>query len=145
MASLLEGLNPAQQQAVLWEDGPCGCVAGAGAGKTRVLTLRIQHLIHHGVHPDHLSEFATRYPSATSITLDSNYRSLPDIVTCGNRLINGNTRSTPKAVQAAHLLAHGAVNRARDRLILIVPNTRHRPEQSPSQFITEMGIEVEDE
>lgn len=42
---ITKNLNPAQQKAVLHEDGPILVIAGAGSGKTRVITTRITHLI----------------------------------------------------------------------------------------------------
>ena len=47
----LEDLNSNQKDAVVHENGPCLIIAGAGSGKTRVLTYRIAHLIKNNIDP----------------------------------------------------------------------------------------------
>ena len=51
MNSYLNQLNEAQKQAVLQKEGPMIIIAGAGSGKTRVLTYRIAHLMKNGIDP----------------------------------------------------------------------------------------------
>lgn len=51
MQDYLKGLNDRQREAVLHMDGPLMIIAGAGSGKTKVLTTRIAHLMSQGVDP----------------------------------------------------------------------------------------------
>lgn len=80
-SSVLNELNPQQQQAVLQTDGPLLVVAGAGSGKTRVLTAKIAYLIEEkGVYPSSIlaitftnkaaSEMKTRVQDTLGIDVD---------------------------------------------------------------------------
>ena len=58
---MADKLNPAQRDAVLTHSGPLLVLAGAGTGKTRVVTHRIVELIRQGTDPDRiLAETFTR-------------------------------------------------------------------------------------
>ena len=52
--SLLADLTPAQCEAVTHVEGPLLVLAGAGSGKTRVITRRVAHMLHAGIAPEHV-------------------------------------------------------------------------------------------
>ena len=52
--NILDGLNKEQKEAVLYNDGPLLVFAGAGSGKTRILTKKIAFLIENGIDPENI-------------------------------------------------------------------------------------------
>ncbi|KMQ58438.1 ATP-dependent DNA helicase [Chryseobacterium angstadtii] len=79
----LKGLNEPQYEAVTSIQGPLMVLAGAGSGKTRVLTMRIAHLIHNGIDPFNILALTFTNKAAremkdriAKVVGDSNARSL---------------------------------------------------------------------
>ena len=69
MEEYLKQLNESQREAVVYTDGPSLVVAGAGSGKTRVLTYKIAYLLRQGLPPQSIPVFSVPRRSASAIHL----------------------------------------------------------------------------
>ena len=67
MENFLDSLNPSQRAAVEYCDGPQLVIAGAGSGKTRVLTIKIAHLLTQGYRPDEIIALTFTKKAATEM------------------------------------------------------------------------------
>ncbi len=67
MENYLDTLNPSQRAAVEYCDGPQLVIAGAGSGKTRVLTVKIAHLLKNGYQPNEIIALTFTKKAATEM------------------------------------------------------------------------------
>ncbi|MBE6156535.1 MAG: ATP-dependent DNA helicase PcrA [Firmicutes bacterium] len=92
----LDTLNKEQREAVMHIDGPCLVVAGAGSGKTKVLTTRIAHLIESGIYSSNIlaitftNKAAKEMKDRISKIVSENYAFVGTFHSFGLRIIKEN-------------------------------------------------------
>jgi len=104
---LLSALNPLQRQAVEYTEGPLLILAGAGSGKTRVITHRIACLVYHrGVSPGHI--LAVTFTNKASEEMKARIFKLRD-AECGMRNMGGLWTGTFHSICLRFLRMHSQV------------------------------------
>ena len=94
--NILDGLNKEQKMAVEHIDGPCIVLAGAGSGKTKVLTMRIANLINHGIYSKNIlaitftNKAAKEMRERVNNVVDENYAFVGTFHSFGLRIIREN-------------------------------------------------------
>ena len=93
----LDGLNKEQKEAVLHKEGPCLVLAGAGSGKTKVLTTRIANMINDGIYSGNIlaitftNKAAKEMRDRISNMVENNYAFVGTFHSFGLRVIRENT------------------------------------------------------
>jgi DNA helicase-2/ATP-dependent DNA helicase PcrA len=94
--NLLDNLNKEQLEAVKVSEGPCLVIAGAGSGKTKVLTTRIAYLIKNGIYSSHILAITFTNKAAKEMRerldnlIDENYSFVGTFHSFGLRVIKEN-------------------------------------------------------
>jgi DNA helicase-2/ATP-dependent DNA helicase PcrA len=80
MQPYLDDLNEQQKEAVLHINGPLMIVAGAGSGKTKVLTTRIAHLMQQGIDPFNILALTFTNKAATEMNVSNEFWAITTLV-----------------------------------------------------------------
>ena len=94
--SIIDNLNKEQKEAVLHVNGPCLVLAGAGSGKTKVLTTRIANLINNGVYSGNIlaitftNKAAKEMRDRINLVVDENYAFVGTFHSFGLKVIREN-------------------------------------------------------
>ena len=95
--NIVEGLNKEQKEAVLHKEGPCLVLAGAGSGKTKVLTTRIANMINEGVYSGNILAITFTNKAAKEMRervgkmVENNYAFVGTFHSFGLKIIRENT------------------------------------------------------